>query len=93
MLDPKNSSSVFNRSKHLSVGVIGLGYVGLPLAVEFAKKRTVIGFDIDCQRIDQLKTQSIKRMRLIIMIYWKLIQRDQFLSHQIKKICQILIVL
>ena len=28
------------------IAVIGLGYVGLPLAVEFGKKRTVIGFDI-----------------------------------------------
>ena len=35
--------------------VIGLGYVGLPLAVEFGKTRPVVGFDINQQRIDQLK--------------------------------------
>src|SRR5690625_1609300 len=35
--------------------VIGLGYVGLPLAVEFGKKRTVIGFDINPSRIDELR--------------------------------------
>ena len=29
------------------IGIIGLGYVGLPLAVEFAKKYPVLGFDID----------------------------------------------
>lgn len=34
--------------------VIGLGYVGLPLAVEFAKKRPVVGFDIKPQRIKEL---------------------------------------
>ena len=38
-----------------SIAVIGLGYVGLPLAVEFGKKRHVIGFDINSDRISELK--------------------------------------
>jgi UDP-N-acetyl-D-galactosamine dehydrogenase len=38
-----------------SIAVIGLGYVGLPLAVEFAKKREVIGYDISEIRINELK--------------------------------------
>ncbi|MFM7196246.1 MAG: nucleotide sugar dehydrogenase [Bacteroidota bacterium] len=38
-----------------TVGVIGLGYVGLPLAVEFGKVIPVIGFDINEQRINELK--------------------------------------
>lgn len=42
-------------NKKIKIGVIGLGYVGLPLAVEFAKKHPVIGFDIDTQRINDLK--------------------------------------
>ena len=37
------------------IALIGLGYVGLPLAVEFGKKRTVIGFDINQKRIEALK--------------------------------------
>ncbi len=37
------------------IGIVGLGYVGLPLAVEFSKKQQVIGFDIDERRINQLK--------------------------------------
>ena len=37
------------------IALIGLGYVGLPLAVEFGKKRTVIGFDINQARINDLK--------------------------------------
>ena len=37
------------------IAIIGLGYVGLPLAIEFAKKRSVVGFDIDQIRISQLK--------------------------------------
>ena len=36
------------------IAVIGLGYVGLPLAVEFGKKRSVIGFDINQDRINNL---------------------------------------
>jgi UDP-N-acetyl-D-galactosamine dehydrogenase len=36
------------------IGIIGLGYVGLPLAVEFAKKYSVIGFDISQNRIKEL---------------------------------------
>lgn len=37
------------------VGIIGLGYVGLPLAVEFGKQYPTQGFDINTQRIDQLR--------------------------------------
>ena len=38
-----------------TIALIGLGYVGLPLAVEFGKKRQVIGFDISQPRINNLK--------------------------------------
>jgi UDP-N-acetyl-D-galactosamine dehydrogenase len=41
--------------KDVTIGVIGLGYVGLPLAVEFGKQFTVIGFDINTTRVAQLK--------------------------------------
>lgn len=37
------------------VAVIGLGYVGLPLAVEFGKGRSVLGFDVDERRIESLR--------------------------------------
>ena len=39
----------------LKVAVIGLGYVGLPLAVEFSKRRPVVGFDINRARISALR--------------------------------------
>lgn len=38
------------------IAVIGLGYVGLPLAVEFAKKYMTVGFDINQKRVDELKS-------------------------------------
>ncbi len=44
------------------IGVIGLGYVGLPLAVEFGKKFKTIGFDINENRISELKS-SFDRTR------------------------------
>ena len=37
------------------IAIIGQGYVGLPLAIEFGKIFTTIGFDINTARIDQLK--------------------------------------
>ncbi|NIJ41628.1 UDP-N-acetyl-D-galactosamine dehydrogenase [Parvibaculum indicum] len=43
---------------HDTIAVIGLGYVGLPLAVEFGKQRAVIGFDINAARIAELRAGS-----------------------------------
>ncbi|MCO8068316.1 Vi polysaccharide biosynthesis UDP-N-acetylglucosamine C-6 dehydrogenase TviB [Acinetobacter schindleri] len=40
----------------LKIAIIGLGYVGLPLAVEFGKKVPVVGFDIHQKRIDELRS-------------------------------------
>lgn len=40
--------------KNLSIGIVGLGYVGLPLAVEFGKKYPVVGFDINTIRLVEL---------------------------------------
>lgn len=40
---------------NLHIAIIGLGYVGLPLAVEFAKKVPVFGFDINQKRVDELR--------------------------------------
>jgi UDP-N-acetyl-D-galactosamine dehydrogenase len=41
--------------KRSKLAVIGLGYVGLPIALEFAKKVSVIGFDINAKRIEMMK--------------------------------------
>lgn len=43
------------KSKQKKIAVIGLGYVGLPLALEFAKKFSVIGFDISEERVEMMK--------------------------------------
>ena len=43
--------------KNKKIAVIGLGYVGLPLAIEFGKKRETIGFDINLKRINDLQKE------------------------------------
>ena len=58
---------VFNKK----IAVIGLGYVGLPLATEFAKKYKVIGYDVDITRIKELrkgidKTKEITHKKLLV---------------------------
>ena len=49
----KMYQGLINKKKKLAV--IGLGYVGLPIALEFAKKISVIGFDINAERIELMK--------------------------------------
>ncbi|MBL1410352.1 nucleotide sugar dehydrogenase [Sphingobacterium faecale] len=46
-----NNNGIVNNAK---IAVIGLGYVGLPLAIEFAKKYDVLGFDINIDRVTEL---------------------------------------
>jgi len=41
--------------RNLRIGVVGLGYVGLPLAVEFGKRFATVGFDVKASRVDELR--------------------------------------
>ena len=50
--------------RNSKIAVIGLGYVGLPLAVEFGKKRVVIGFDINKNRISELTLGKDKTLEV-----------------------------
>ena len=43
-------------SREARLAIIGLGYVGLPLAVEFGKRYPVVGFDISARRLEELRT-------------------------------------
>ena len=69
----------------IKIGVIGLGYVGLPLAVEFGKKYDVIGFDIDTTRIHELKqgydnTQEVKKKDILNSSRLRFAGEDKMLS-------------
>ncbi|MFD2366436.1 Vi polysaccharide biosynthesis UDP-N-acetylglucosamine C-6 dehydrogenase TviB [Pseudoduganella sp. GCM10020061] len=48
------------------IAVVGLGYVGLPLAVEFGKRRPVVGFDIDHCRIEELRSGKDRTMEVAL---------------------------
>ncbi|WP_339765213.1 Vi polysaccharide biosynthesis UDP-N-acetylglucosamine C-6 dehydrogenase TviB [uncultured Sulfitobacter sp.] len=50
--------------KDAPIAIIGLGYVGLPLAVEFAKQRKVVGFDINTTRIGELRSGQDKTLEV-----------------------------
>ena len=52
---PKKQSQESGSNKAIKIGVIGLGYVGLPLARLFATKYPVVGFDINRSRIEELQ--------------------------------------
>ena len=42
------------KKENIKIAVIGLGYVGLPLAIEFGKKYSVCGFDVNQDRVAEL---------------------------------------
>ena len=46
------------------IAIIGLGYVGLPLAVGFGKRQQVVGYDINQQRIDELTNNVDKTLEV-----------------------------
>jgi len=78
----------------MKIGIIGLGYVGLPLAVAFAKKHSVFGMDINTHRIDRLQqhqddTREITPEELQIVVGQTL-----YLGAQIEALadCEVLIV-
>ena len=53
---------MINQINDLKIAVIGLGYVGLPLVLEFSKKIKIIGFDINKRRIKELKSGKDKNL-------------------------------
>ncbi len=81
------------------IAVIGLGYVGLPLAVEFAKKYSVVGFDINGRRVKELMegfdhTLEIEEDQLKKVLTKNAGSRGLYCSNQIPdiKTCNIYIV-
>ncbi len=47
-----------SRQQPATVAVVGLGYVGLPLAVEFGKRRPTVGFDLSRKKIENLERRT-----------------------------------
>ena len=53
------------KNKKNAIAILGLGYVGLPLAIEFGKKRKVIGFDLNRDRINELKKNRDSTLEIL----------------------------
>ena len=51
-------------SSRKEIAIVGLGYVGLPLAVELGRLRNVIGFDIDAKRVSELSNGTDRTKQL-----------------------------
>ena len=78
-------------SGKVNIAIIGQGYVGLPLAIEFGKKYPTIGFDINLSRIDDLKNgidhtneaspqQLTSASKLVFSSDINLMKKDQYLK-------------
>lgn len=59
------------------IAVIGLGYVGLPLAVEFAKKYQVVGFDINAQRVKELRAGTDSTLEVEDPVLQSVLAKEQ----------------
>ena len=76
---------------NIKIAVIGLGYVGLPLAVEFGKHRPVVGFDINTKRVQELRdgfdgTLEVDSEALKAANSLKIIQSDSSSTNAINEI-------
>ena len=75
-----------------TIAVIGLGYVGLPLAVEFGKKRPTVGFDVNERRIEELKT-GVDRTREVTEDALRAAESLRFTAEEVELAeCEIYIV-
>lgn len=82
-------------STEIRIAIIGLGYVGLPLAVEFAKKYPVWGFDINTERIQELQHGFDRTLEVEDSLLQQVISTSSLkLSHQAADIqaCNVYIV-
>ena len=81
-----------SQPENIKIAIIGLGYVGLPLAVEFGKKYSVLGFDINQTRIDEL-TNGFDRTQEMTVEELKSLQYLSFSTDKAAlKNCNIFIV-
>ena len=71
--------------------VVGLGYVGLPLAVELARKHNVIGFDINHKRIQELNNHYDSTKELSLDQVGKFLNKNIIYTNNENKLAEALI--
>jgi UDP-N-acetyl-D-galactosamine dehydrogenase len=78
--------------KDYKIGVIGLGYVGLPLSIAFAEKYQVVGYDINAERVSELKN-GIDKTREIETAQFETNIPIQFTTHlKVLSVCNVFII-
>ena len=90
-----NKNKVANQPMNLNdakIAIIGLGYVGLPLAAEFGKQRPVLGFDINIARIAELQAGKDSTLELNAQELASARQLSFSSNPEDLKTCQIFIV-
>lgn len=78
--------------KDFCLAIVGLGYVGLPLAIEFGKTRRTIGFDINQVRIDELKSRIDSTLEISTEAFQASCQLEFTEDVQLLKSCNVFIV-
>ena len=80
--------------KKIKIGVIGLGYVGLPVAVVFSKKYNVIGYDINQSRVRELNEYDDSTLEISKESLKKSLTKNLSITGQIKKLeeCNVFII-
>src|SRR5690606_34879635 len=74
--------------KRKTIAVIGQGYVGLPLAIEFAHYFSVVGFDINIERIEELKIGVDKTQEADMDRFQRVLRFDRSCSEEGGIVCQ-----
>ena len=72
--------------KEKNIAILGLGYVGLPLAVELSNSYKVIGFDVDINRIKELRKGVDKTLEIKKGVLKKQLKNNFHITSDIKKI-------
>ena len=82
---------ISNMIKNKKIAIIGLGYVGLPLAVEFGKQINTIGYDINFSRVDELNKGFDKTLEIDNEVLINTIQKKN-INYRCRRIFRIAFV-
>ena len=80
--------------RNIKIGIIGLGYVGLPVSVSFAKEYNVIGYDINSKRVDELNDFNDKTLEVTPKKLKQSLTKNLILTNNIQELksCNVYII-
>ena len=80
--------------RNIKIGIIGLGYVGLPVSVSFAKEYNVIGYDINSKRVNELNDFNDKTLEVTTKRLKQSLAKNLTLTNNIQELksCNVYII-